>query len=416
VLQELPTCVLALGARVIGLSQTDEGVRVAVETGTGRSMVEADYVIGCDGGRSTIRDAIGARYVGETALRPNFGAVFRAPDLWNHVRHGRAVHYWILNERAPGVVGPLDADSLWFAAFLGVDREHGEHDIAGLITAAIGREIPLEVLSTDPWTAHMEIVDTSRRGRVFLAGDAAHLNPPWGGHGMNTGFGDAVDLGWKLAAVLQGWGGETLLDSYEFERRRVQTEIIAEATANMSVLSTELLSAHIDDDGRAADVARGRLDERIQKTKAREFHSLDLVLGLGYEDSPIVAGTAPAFGRELRHARPGLRLPHAWIAPHQAMFDALGPGFTLLYAHGHETTAAALETACVARQVPFEAVSLASLDLRPGYEPGLIIVRPDQHVAWASDHAPESIDHLIDLIRGALRRDGRGGSRETRSR
>ncbi|GAA3290266.1 hypothetical protein GCM10020295_04210 [Streptomyces cinereospinus] len=136
----------------------------------------------------------------------------------------------------------------------------------------------------------MQIVDRMRNGRVFLAGDAAHLNPPFGGHGLNTGLGDAVDLGWKLAAVLAGWGGPELLDSYEAERRPVQERVISEATANMRVLSTELLADGLDQDDQAGADARQAAAARIQETKKAEFHSLELVLGLRIAASPILPG------------------------------------------------------------------------------------------------------------------------------
>ena len=141
------------------------------------------------------------------ALRPNFGMVFTAPDLWRHVRHGPAVHYWIINPAAPALMGPIDPDGTWWLIAFGVDAETGERQALRLIDAAAGVPSGAVVRSTDPWTARMQIVDRMRRGRVFLAGDAAHLNPPFGGHGLNTGLGDAVDLGWKLAATLDGWGG-----------------------------------------------------------------------------------------------------------------------------------------------------------------------------------------------------------------
>jgi 2-polyprenyl-6-methoxyphenol hydroxylase-like FAD-dependent oxidoreductase len=402
VVEELPTCTLALGSRVIGLDQSDAAVRVAVDTGDSQVEIEAEYVIGCDGGRSIVREAIGAQYVGDVSLRPNFGVVIRAPELWKNVPHGPAVQYWIVNERAPAVFGPLDGGPLWWGAFLGVDRERGEREIADLAAAAIGREMPIEVLSTDPWTAHMEIVDTSRQGRVFLAGDAAHLNPPWGGHGMNTGFGDAVDLGWKLAAVLEGWGGPTLLDSYELERRPVQMQIIEEASANMSVLSNDLLSNDIDDEGQAGHEARQRLDKRIQETKTREFHSLDLVLGLGYEHSPVVIPGTTGTVSDPRRARPGFRLPHTWLAPDLAVFDLIGPGLTLLNANGDPSATAAFETACHERRIPTTVVDVAALPLERSYQPGLILVRPDQHVTWAGEHWPEPIGDLLDVVRGVM--------------
>ena len=127
-----------------------------------------------------------------------------------------------------------------------------------------------------------------RSGRVFLAGDAAHLNPPFGGHGLNTGLGDAVDLGWKLAAALDGWGGPALLDSYQIERRPIQERVIREATANMAVTSRELLADNLEDDDAAGERARQAASERIQQTKRPEFHSLGLVLGIAIADSPVI--------------------------------------------------------------------------------------------------------------------------------
>ena len=200
------------------------------------------------------------------------------------------MHYWIINPAAPALVGPIDPDGTWWIIAFGVDRETGEREAVRLIDAAAGVPSGATVLSTDPWTARMQIVDRMRRGRVFLAGDAAHLNPPFGGHGLNTGLGDAVDLGWKLAATLDGWGGPALLDSYQIERRPIQERVIREATANMAVTSPELLADNLDDDDAAGERARRAAGERIQQTKRAEFHSLELVLGIRIEDSPVIAG------------------------------------------------------------------------------------------------------------------------------
>lgn len=300
--KELAPGRLVLGSRVVDVSQDDDLVTVTVEDGVGdRSVVTADYVIGCDGPRSVVRDRIGSHYVGGDALRPNFGMVFESPDLWEHVRHGPAVQYWVVNPAAPALVGPLDRTNTWWAIAFGVDRAAGERETQHIIDAVAGRPVRAEVRSTDPWTARMQIVDHMRHGRVFLAGDAAHLNPPFGGHGLNTGIGDAVDLGWKLAAVLAGWGGADVLDSYEIERRPVQERVIREATANMRVLSTELLADNLDADDEAGALARRAAGARIQETKTAEFHSLDLVLGLRIATSPIVP--AEPEGRRAPHGQ-----------------------------------------------------------------------------------------------------------------
>ena len=298
VVRELPACQLATGFTVTDVEQDEGGVRVTVADRDGRrAVVTADYLVGCDGPRSVVRDRIGAAYTGEAALRPNFGMVFTAPDLWRHVRHGPAVHYWIINPVAPALMGPIDPDGTWWFIAFGVDSETGEREAVRLIDAAAGVPSGAVVRSTDPWTARMQIVDGMRRGRVFLAGDAAHLNPPFGGHGLNTGLGDAVDLGWKLAATLDGWGGPALLDSYQIERRPIQERVIREATANMAVTSPELLADNLDADDAAGERARRAAGERIQQAKRPEFHSLELVLGIRIEDSPVIAREPDAGGQ-----------------------------------------------------------------------------------------------------------------------
>ncbi|OKJ73061.1 FAD-dependent monooxygenase [Streptomyces sp. CB02460] len=390
---------LVLGSKVVGVRQDDESVAVTVDDGTGRRVVvTADYVIGCDGPRSVVRDEIGARYVGGEALRPNFGMVFESPGLWEHVAHGPAVQYWVVNAAAPALVGPLDRTDTWWAIGFGVDRETGEREARRIIDGVAGRPVRAKVLSTDPWTARMMTVDRMRDGRVFLAGDAAHLNPPFGGHGLNTGIGDAVDLGWKLAAVLDGWGGPGILDSYESERRPVQERVIREATANMRVLSTELYADDLDADDEAGARARRAAGVRIQETKKAEFHSLDLVLGLRIADSPIVPAARSLWA--------GARLPHLFLADGRSLYDVLGAGLTLL-ALTEDAPVAAVEEAARLRGVPLGVVRLPE-PVAAGYAAKLgarlVLVRPDQVVAWLGDEAPEDAVSLIDTVGGGAPR------------
>ncbi|MFJ5779443.1 FAD-dependent monooxygenase [Streptomyces sp. NPDC093094] len=398
--EELAPGRLALGSKVVGVRQDDDLVSVTVDDGAGgRTVVTADYVIGCDGPRSVVRDEIDARYVGGEALRPNFGMVFESPGLGEHVAHGPAVQYWVVNPTAPALVGPLDRTDTWWAIAFGVDRVTGEREARRIIDAVAGRRVEAKVLSTDPWTARMQIVDRMRRGRIFLAGDAAHLNPPFGGHGLNTGIGDAVDLGWKLAAVLAGWGGPEMLDSYERERRPVQERVIREATANMRVLSTELLAENLDADDEAGGRARRAADARIQETKKAEFHSLDLTLGLRITASPIL--TAEPEGHK-GSAWTGARLPHLFLEDGRSLYDLLGADLTLL-AHGQDASVTAFEEAARLRGVPLTVVRLpepvAAAHVRL-LGARLALVRPDQVVAWLGDEAPEDPLTLVDTLTG----------------
>ncbi len=406
--RKLPACQLATGFTVTAAEQDEHGVRVTVAGLDGRpAVVMADYLVGCDGPRSVVRDQIGAAYTGEAALRPNFGMVFTAPDLWRHVRHGPAVHYWIINPAAPALMGPIDLDGTWWLIAFGVDAETGTREAVRLIDAATGAPSGAVVRSTDPWTARMQITDTMRHGRVFLAGDAAHLNPPFGGHGLNTGLGDAVDLGWKLAATLDGWGGPALLDSYQLERRPIQERVIREATANMAVTSPELLADNLDADDAAGERARLAAGERIQRAKRPEFHSLELVLGIRIDGSPVIAGDPAA----------GALLPHAWLGPGRSLYDELGEGFTLVRraatdgdptegapTYGGEIGGGPIERAARARGVPLRVLDLTAQGIPRGpgpTGPALALVRPDQYVAWAGDREPGDALALIDQVRGS---------------
>lgn len=419
---ELGTCTFAPGVTVTGLEQDDDGARVTVTDAAGAtSTIAAEYVIGCDGPRSTVRELIGSSYSGDHALRPNFGMVFRAPGLWEHVGHGPAVHYWIINSVAPALAGPLDQTDMWWIIAFGVDRETGEREGQRLIDAAAGVAAGATVESTDSWTARMQIVDRMHRGRVFLAGDAAHLNPPFGGHGLNTGLGDAVDLGWKLAAVLDGWGGSSLLDSYEVERRPIQEQVIAEAAANLAVTSAELLADNLDEDDEAGEQARHAAGVRIQEVKRQEFHSLELVLGIEISNSPVIVpgegaeacGAAAERGSGSGNAseiRVGALLPHRWLADGRSLYDALGEGMTLLVLSGGASASAAglraeisaWKAAADARSVPLTVAELEENRAeRELAGPTLVLVRPDQYVAWAGEAASADVADLLDRIRGA---------------
>jgi 2-polyprenyl-6-methoxyphenol hydroxylase-like FAD-dependent oxidoreductase len=406
VVDELPTCRLVTGARVTALEQDDSEVRVTVADSSGATTtVTADYVLGCDGPRSVVREAIGASYQGEHALRPNFGMVFDAPALAEVTRHGPAVIYWTVNPASPAILGPLDLSGKWWIIALGVDEETGLRNGREIIDNAIGVPVEVSILSHDSWIARMQLVDRIRSGRVFLAGDAAHLNPPFGGYGLNTGFGDAVDLGWKIAAVLDGWADPGLLDSYGIERLPIHRQVIDEATTNMQVLSAELLADSLEDQGSEGERARAQADARIQQAKRREFHSLDFLLGLGYAGSPFVVpdqrgASLPSEEKPDSAAWPGGRLPHVWLEPGHSLYDALGSGMTLVVAAGDVVAAESLTAAAAARGVPLRVLDLREHGLRERFGAGLVLVRPDQHVAWCGDETPADPGALLDRIRG----------------
>ena len=403
---ELDTCRLYLGWSLQELHQQDKEVWATIANQQGeQQQIRASYAIGCDGARSLVRSAIGSQYAGTSDLRPNFGMVFRAPGLAELQPHGPAVQYWILNPACPGVMGRMDLKDQWWAGVNGVSAEAGQANPEALLHGLIGRKIDIEVLGTDPWTARMLLANHYRQGRVFLAGDAAHLNPPWGGHGFNTGIGDAVNLGWKLAAVLQGWGGENLLASYEAERREIAEQTIQEATANMSVLAPELSHPDLGASGSLGAHARIVAAQTVQRAKDREFHSLGLVLGYQYQSSPVIVddGTPVGSPEQDYHptARPGARLPHAWLPNGTSLYDQLGHGLTLVRLHEDANPGPFIASAA-ALGVPLKIVELYNQADEERYGASLLLVRPDQHVAWRGRSVERALaETIINHTRGA---------------
>jgi 2-polyprenyl-6-methoxyphenol hydroxylase-like FAD-dependent oxidoreductase len=366
------------GWRVVSVRPADDSVSGTLVGESGQAIdFEANYVVGADGARSTVRAAMGVRYEGGNAGRPNLSVVFRSPALAGHLAGGPAVHYWVLNPAAPGVVGPLDLAGVWWAIATGRPDDDRDADPVALVRGLVGRDIPVEVLGTDPWQARALLASSYRAGRLFLAGDAAHQNPPWGGHGFNTGVGDAVNLGWKLAAVLQGWAPPALLDSYETERRPVAQQTIAIAAANTAALPTDLAAAATEDDAAATAVVAGR----IEASKRLEFYCLGLVLGYGYGPG---AGTQTTDGTDFTpRPVPGNRLPHHWIRPGVSLYDRLGPGFNLL---GDLALAGPLLSLAAQRRVPLTVSGDLGTGTREAFGADLVLVRPDQHIAWLGDH------------------------------
>jgi 2-polyprenyl-6-methoxyphenol hydroxylase-like FAD-dependent oxidoreductase len=367
-----PRTSLVTGWRVTGATQDGDQVLVtAASTSTSDPVtIEAAYVVGCDGPRSVIRDALGGRFDGRDDGRRNVNVTFRAPDLAALVPHGPAVQYWVLNPAQAGLMGRLDLDGTWWCIANGVSPEAGQEHAAEIVRAMTGASTPFEVLATDAWTARMQLADRYRQERMFIAGDAAHQNPPYGGHGFNTGIGDAVNLGWKLAAVLNGWAPASLLDSYEAERRPIAADTIAEAARNMATLGPELADPRLTGPDAEFAAVRPGVQAAIERAKDREFHGLDLVLDYTYAGTPI---TAPGAGE---------RLPHRWLGPDDSLYDHLGPEFTLIRSGTRDDS---LVKAADAAGLP-----LAVLDLdAPAGPPSLILVRPDQHVSWQGSTAAD---------------------------
>jgi 2-polyprenyl-6-methoxyphenol hydroxylase-like FAD-dependent oxidoreductase len=407
----LPSVHLVTGWSLVDLDQSSSHVDVVGRHECGAGVtVNAKFLLGCDGGRSRTRELIGGRYEGTADARTNSNFVFRAPELWSRVELAPAVQYWTLDAEVPGIVGPLDLDGTWFVAAVGSLPPDDTTGAIALIRAVIGplaQDVDIELVAIDPWQSRMLVANTYRVGRVFLVGDAAHLNPPFGGHGYNTCVGDAVNIGWKLAATLAGWGSDALLDSYEEERRRVIVRTIEESVINMRRLSSDYNDPILVSEGPEMEARRTEIAAAIQKEKDLEYHSIDLVLGYNYEGSSVIAGgsateSGEGSGAYRMPAQPGWRLPHIWLEDGSSIYDHLGREFSLI------RLSSAIDGGAVVKAAAGQGIPLALVDLSAvpgldaGYGAALILVRPDQHVAWMSSGCPSLTEaaELFDLTLG----------------
>lgn len=415
----LPGVTIAFNTTLVAFSQHEHGITAVLQAVDGgeQRQVESAYLIGADGARSAVREAIGARMVGQGAFSRNYSIIFRSPELASRHEHGKAIMYWMVNEEVPSLLGPMDSDGLWFfmATKLAGDIDPATVDPVELIRRGTGlADLAIEIVGTDPWVAHRLVADSYASGRVYLAGDACHLHPPFGGFGMNMGIGDAVDLGWKLAATLQGWGGAGLLASYESERRPVHERTIAEAVINYGAVGNQLVRPGLEDPGPVGEATRREVGEIIEATKIREFKTLGIVLGSRYADSPINVpdgSEAPVehFMLYAPSAHPGCLAPHLWLADGSSLYDHFGQGFTLLITDGDGSEAEPLRLAAAERGMPLTLLVPKDDRLRARYEARLALIRPDQHVAWRGDKLPADVDGLLAHIAGASRNESAPG-------
>ena len=374
-----------------------------------RETIRANYLVGCDGATSAIRDALEIGLGGDGVLGHPLHLFFRAPDLL--ARCGREPGVFFLAIDRGGlwanirIIDPVNG--LWRLMALESDGKQTPESIdrAALLQRAVGRPIDVEWLGVSVWKRRSVVAERYSHGRVFLAGDAVHQLSPTGALGMNTGIGDAVDLGWKLAAVLAGWGGPNLLASYDSDRRPIGVRNVG--------MATEFYLAHgefaggmaaIEDDSEAGRALRRRLGDSLARDVGRMFRTTGLQLGYRYESSPIcVADSTPPVADDpetfVPSARPGSRAPHAWLGDGRSTLDLFGRGFVLLRFGDADTTA--LREAAAVRNVPLAIVDVNEPEAASLYERRLVLVRPDGHVAWRADEAPDNADALIDRVRGA---------------
>jgi 2-polyprenyl-6-methoxyphenol hydroxylase-like FAD-dependent oxidoreductase len=380
------------------------------ETGE-RQQVRARFMVACDGFSSSVRKALNIEMRGVPFIDRSVNIMFRTKSLSAIHPKGNAGRYVLVGPEGPWAsLTPADGTERWRLMLYGEQvAEPQAIDAAAVVRRAAGRDFDFEILSSEQWIRRRMVADHYHQGRVFLAGDAVHVMPPNGGLGMNTGIGDAADLGWKLAAMHQGWGGAHLLDTYEIERRPVGIRQCDEAMRNFQRYGGRRPVPGVLDETAEGGQVRAELGKRLASGNRMAWENpLHTHLGYRYDDSPICIsdGPGPPVPEDARDYRqsshPGGRAPHAWLADGRSTLDLFGRGFTLLRSGRDAPDAAPLASVAAKRGVPLDVVTLDEPNVVALYERKLVLVRPDGHVAWRGDSLPADALELIDRVRGAV--------------
>jgi 2-polyprenyl-6-methoxyphenol hydroxylase-like FAD-dependent oxidoreductase len=396
------------GWELVSFEDTGAHVDAVVQRAGGgpRQKVRARYLVGADGPRSLVRSALGIAWGGHSGVRRDFmgGQMFavylRAPRFYEVFPHARAWMYVSVNAQRRAFMASVDGQSEFAfhaAVHPGEDAEAWGEDAARRVFAqALGCEVPIEVLSAGTWTAgHSLVAQSFQRGRVFIAGDAAHLFTPTGGLGYNTAVEDAVNLGWKLASVLRGTSGPGLLASYEVERRPLAERNTAYARGFADSVGLFEAQPVLEQAGAQGDAARAQASAHLNAHVRMEFNIPGVTFGGRYDGSPLIVGdgTRPPPDEAnvyVPTACPGGRPPHAWLDDGRSLFDTFGAEWTLLALGEADPEVEAFTAAAAKSGLALEVVRHTAPQLRALYEAPLVLIRPDQVVAWRGGDASQA--------------------------
>ena len=396
-----------------GFTQHEQGVTaITRDLDSGQQIsIECEYLVGCDGASSMVRKAIGAELQGTPVLQHANSTYIRAPALKSLLPGKPAWLYFSLNPRRCGVTMAVDGHETWNVQNYSY---HGEPDLSAVdrdwairMILGVGPDFEIEVLAAEDWIARRLVADRFRERRVFICGDAAHLWIPLGGYGMNAGIADAANLAWKLAATLKGWAEPGILDAYHAERQPITEQVsryIADIALKVMAQRHEI-SADIEGQDAVGEATRARIGRAAYALDVHQQCCGGLNFGYYYEGSPIIAyddERAPAYtmGTFTSSTVPGCRVPHFWLEGRRSLYDALGADYTLLRLDPAVRVDGIVEAAG-RRGVPLAVLDVEAAGMRELYRRKLVLVRPDQHVAWRGEQAPAAPLDLIDRVRGA---------------
>ncbi len=409
----MPNVTLINRIEMLDFAHDDHGVTVtARELDGGRTLTfEADYLIGCDGGRSGVRKGIGASLVGDAVVQRVQSTYIRAPGMLSVFRNPPAWATFSLNPRRCGNMYAIDGKEYWLIhnylkddepGFTSVDRDRSIRDILG-----VDDSFEYEVINNEDWYGRRLVADRFQDRRVFICGDAAHLWVPYAGYGMNAGIADAANLAWLLAARLHGWAGEHALRAYTDERMPITEQVSRFAMNHAHAMAAQrgTVPADIEAAGPVGDAVRAAVGQRAYDLNVQQYSCAGLNFGYFYDRSPLISydgEAAPDYsmGSFTPSTVPGCRTPHFVLPGNRSLYDVMGADYALLR-FDRSIDVTSLERAAQLRGVPLKIVDI-DLSVRPSpYRHALLLSRPDQHVAWRGDDLPEDPLALIDRIRGA---------------
>jgi 2-polyprenyl-6-methoxyphenol hydroxylase-like FAD-dependent oxidoreductase len=407
VAETLPSVTLLYGHQFLELTQDAEGVSATIRAPEGGTKtLRASYLAGCDGGASRVRRQLGIRLRGEGNLLQLRQALYRCDELFERLPMGpgpgRGRHYHVADNQASFLI-MQDSTRHWTLHAV-VDSEEA---MKAQFEKVVAAPVRYEMLYCGEWRQNLLLADRYGEGRVFLAGDSAHLVIPTGGLGMNTGVGDAFDLSWKLAATLQGWGGPNLLRSYETERRQVGERNVG-ASRYASLGRRKWRSQwrpEIQDATPQGQAARDNLAAIADIEQRKTNEMIGAELGYRYVDSPIIdnipGGPEHLFREYHPTTWPGARLPHVWMRDGSAAQDHIPDhGYTLLRLGSTGADTAGLESALRARGAPLTVLDIAEETPRAVYGHDLLLLRPDLHVIWRGNVPPVDPEGLAAVATG----------------
>ena len=402
----IPSVTVRYSCEFLSLAQDSGGVTARLRNSDGSVQdVRAAYLVGCDGGSSSVRKELGIELIGEANLLELRQALYRSDELFDRLPicngPGKGRHYHVADDKATFLI-MQDSTRHWtLHSVVGTD-----HDMDVAFERTIGVPIKYQRLSCAPWRQNLLLAEHYAKGRVFLAGDAVHLVIPTGGLGMNSGVGDAIDLSWKLAATLHGWGGPNLLSSYEIERRQ-----IGERNVGASRYATigrrkwrSMWRPNIRDNSPAGEETRRNLSAVADIEQRKSNEMIGAELGYRYVDSPIICNVPGGPEHLFRDYRPttwpGARLPHLWLDDGTPMQDRIPDGYSILKLGGSTADIGDLEDAIRACGAPVSVFDVPDSVARDVYGYDLILLRPDMHVVWRGQGPPADAAKVATIATG----------------